>query len=67
MTIRNKKKNEIPCCHCVKKILFNWAALSTMLRHCIIFEKKFILSVSYNNEDKSKVTLQFPLAKGSFN
>ena len=43
-------------------------------RHCsgtVIFLKKvnFILSVSCNNENKLKITLQFPLAltKGRFN
>ena len=32
---------------------------------CHIFN--FILSVSYNNENKLMVTLQFPLANGTFN
>ena len=41
-------------------------------RHCsgtAIFLKKvnLILSVSCNNENKLKVTFQFPLAKGTFN
>ena len=40
-------------------------------RHCpgtpiFLQTVNFILSVSCNNENKLKVTLQFPLAKGTF-
>ena len=43
-------------------------------RHCFgaaIFSKKvnfiILVSISCNNENKLKVTIQFPLAKGTFN
>ena len=39
--------------------------LSTLLRHCHIFEK--VLSIGCNNKNKLKVTFQFPLPKGTFN
>ena len=47
------------------KNLFNWAVLSTLLRHCHIFEK--VLSVNRNNENNLKATLKLPLAKVIFN
>ena len=47
-------------CHCVQENLLNCFAIS-------LKKVNFILSVSSNNENKLKVTFQFPLAKGSFN
>ena len=45
-----------------------WQKLSILHWHCHIFKKvNFVLSESCNNENKSKVTLRFPLAKGTFN
>ena len=44
-----------------KKNLFNYAVLWTLLRH------SHILLVGCNNENQLKVTLQFLLAKGTFN
>ena len=38
---------------------------STLLQHFDIFN--FILTVSCNNENNLKLTLEFSLAKGSFN
>ena len=56
-TKKKKKQKKKTSRHCV-----------TLIRHCDIFEKvKDSLSVSYNNENKLKVTFQFPLAKGTFN
>ena len=45
--------------------LFNCAVLSTLLQHRHIFN--FILSASCSNDNKLKITLQLPLAKGNFN
>ena len=50
------------CCHWVKK---NFCLIKQCYCHCHIFN--FILSVSCNNVNKLKLTLQFPLAKGIFN
>ena len=52
----------------LKEISFNWAILSALLGTAIFFKKvNFILSVSCNKGNKLKVTLQFSLAKGTFN
>ena len=52
-----------------KPVIANaYKKLLNELRHCLISEKcNFILSVSCNIESKLKITLQFPLAKDTFN
>ena len=67
MQQKKKKKRSLSLPLCLKN-LFNWAVLSTLLRHCHILEEvNFILSLDCNNEKKLKVTLKFTLAKVTFN
>ena len=51
-----------------RKRKFNEAVLSTLIRHCQIFENvNLILSIGSDNEKELKVTLKFTLAKVSSN
>ena len=70
MIIYNKK-NKAPLCHCIKK---NSCLIQQFYRHCsgtaiffFFLKKGTLFYVSCSNDNKLKVTFQFPLAKGTFN
>ena len=62
MKIYNKETKSAAVATALKKTCLIKQCSAALLRHCHIFN--FILSVSWNNENKLKITLQFNLVKG---